>query len=326
MVALRSYCDCASSTAKSPIAFFVDFFNKNKINQAIEIFSENVPDQSDPNCLEGRITSYISPDKLEYHQEYSFEDFNPETLEYSREPVTRKISFRDELYKLLRQEYYESKILFTEKLKLYEEKNTKQRERREGYRNIVKKILSLIDHIRTDSCYVDFQSECRRPLIALITLLYSEYDDFLPDQSYNPRIGEALLQHPSGALLYEKSCLKETVIPELFNKVIARNHIISSHYRDRDIKNLQLLLNDGIVASIENPITLSGEAGRTYYTLASLINWMPLNRRELENKNCLFINGKPFSAITCDREYERYSRSHSAEAAAIDSIIDSFAV
>jgi hypothetical protein len=315
--------NCKISTKISPVAFFDSFFTENKIVEAKNRFIDEFPDRDNPDQLYASCLSYVSSSKLEYHLEFTIENYDPETLFFEIIPVTKIVSFSNELEALFRSQYYTSKDLMKDKFDDARGKGITTKSKREAIRKIITKVISCYTHIENNTEYLDYKNECIRPLSALIALIYREYIILAPAQHYFPQVEPILKFYPKHADLYEGSQLKSEVIDAMFQKKVS-GFIFQSHFPEKDISDLKLFIGNGNHKGIKRHVKLYGEVGKINFTIATLLLYAKISRPNLEELNFLFINDIKFIARTCDKEYSRYQKSSPIEAATIEAIIKDF--
>ena len=314
------------STDASPVGFFFSFFNTQAIDDLKKSFIDRLPDMEDPYDDLANKTSYISPDKLEYHVEHSLSNYDPETGNHEYENITQIISLAIELEHLFKDEFYESKQLIKNKLDDLIPKHSSRKRCREIIGDIIKKnIIPSIQLIEADEKYTGYITICKRPLEAIVKFLYRNYSEYTPDQSLYEKIREIFKQSIDDKDLLEDSSLNLAVIDALSVSAKKISHkIFSFHEPEKEIPNLKMLLSDPKSIRLDKPVTIYGKVGEINFALAHILSNLKQSRRSLERTGQLRINKIPFVAASCDTESYRYPQSHPKDATIIENLIDSF--
>lgn len=314
------------STDASPVGFFFSFFNTHAIDDLKKSFIDRLPDREDPHDDLARKTSYISPDKLEYHVEHSLSNYDSETGNHEYENITQVISLAKELEHLFKDEFYESKQLIKNKLDDLIPKKSSRKRCREILGDIIKKtILPSIQLIESDEKYSGYVDVCKRPLEAIVKFLYRNYSEYTPDQTLYEKIREIFKQSIDDNDLLDERSFDLSVIEALSVSAKKISHrIFSFHEPDKEIPKLKKLLSDPQLIRLDKPVDLYGKAGEVNYALALILSSLRQSRVSLERSRQLLINKSLFMANSCYTELYRYPQKHPQEAKSIEDIIYSF--
>jgi hypothetical protein len=316
---------CRSSTESSPLALFESFFKNDKILIAKDLFIESIPDINNPESYLLSKTSYIAPDKLEYHLEHLLEDYDPDTGIYKSEKITQVISLAKEIENFFRDEFFESKSLLKKKLDDLIHDKTKRKRCREIIGDIiVRKILPLIKLIESDDKYSGYVDVCKRPVKAIVKFLYRNYSEYTPDQTLYEKIREIFKQSIDDKDLLDESSFDLSVIDALSVSAKKISHrIFSFHEPGIEIPNLKKLLLNPRLSTLDKPVNIFGKVGEVNYALALILRNVKQSRRSLQRSKQLFINKSKFSASDCDTDFYRYPQKHPKEAKIIEGLINS---
>jgi hypothetical protein len=314
------------STDASPVGFFFSFFNTHAIDDLKKSFIDRLPDMEDPNDELARKTSYISPDKLEYHVEHSLSTYDPETGNPEFENITQVISLAKEMENFFRDEFFESKSLLKKKLDDLTHDKTKRKRCREIIGDIiVRKILPLLKLIENDEKYSGYVAVCKRPLEAVVKFLYRNYSEYTPDQSLHEKIREIFKQSIDDKDLLDERSFDLSVIDALSISAKKISHrIFYFHEPDIEIPNLKKLLLNPRICTLDKPVNIFGKVGAVNFALALILSNLKQSRRSLERSGLLHINRIPFLADSCDTETYRYPQSHPEDAKILEYLINFF--
>jgi hypothetical protein len=287
-----------------------------KIDDAIQIFTSNVPDRDNINDLFSSNCSFVGTDKLEYHLEHSIDDYDPGTGEYNREDITEVVTFEKELNKLFEEQYYISKRLLAK----LEEVSTSSTKSLEIWKNTIVSCISDIakcqSNIDGDSKLASYGSTCQRPLRALVKLIYKNYETYAPISSSIPQINKLRFDDHTDnpydpSLKFSEACLSSVF------EALENLEGCTINAMQESIANLSHFLIHAHAARTSKTINLSGSSEAIYVTLTRLITQAGIKLTEVP-ETVITINDSLFDKDKAYRANSRFRKNHPSKAATID--------
>jgi hypothetical protein len=164
-------------TTKSPAAFFISFFESQKIIEAERSFISSFPNPNEENDYWSSFCTSLLPNRKGFEVEYFVQSFDDEGDWPTTESVVVTYTFDSELEKLFHKKYQEFKKLFNEKFSNIE--SAKNRKSQIEYiRDLQLKVIKICYQVDAMESFHEIKSTLHRPLFAIIRFIHINYKEY----------------------------------------------------------------------------------------------------------------------------------------------------
>jgi hypothetical protein len=283
--------DIANSTETSPLKFFEKFYTEESIKLAYANYLQQMPDLNNPDDQWVRFPVEIDTENKTWTIEFTVETSYDEYSAPSYQTYIKEFSFKNELEKLLRDNFFISRNTIAKKI----DESTSTKSQKDTIRNFIKKCLLILDVIESGKWIID-SNIFSRPIRSLIRFCYVNFNDIAPSQKIDGRIGDILKEKESSKNLYESTGLLPSLADNIQNIKDSIGNPLINYVDETDLDKLKLFLNKNFSTIKGNPIRLIGAVGVVNYFLSRIILLSGLKLKDAAKYKMFSINHESFFA------------------------------
>jgi hypothetical protein len=211
-------------------------------------------------------------------------------------------------------------------LELKSKANTQVKSKKEYFKKIVNDLQQCCISLKSDSTYVNYQSEIIKPYLVLLTEIFETHKNFAPPISVE--INDLYLEYPDFKSRYKKRNLEVKVIDAIFQLNDKKSDqffeiLFNSGKRAQLYKSFRNFFY-GHFDKITTPIEFHGKSEAAYYLIFKLCQYLGYDETQIgESRNTIFtISGRPYSVSSAYSAKRRIVNRKNDFRNIIDSLIE----
>lgn len=305
-------------TVKSPAAFFISFFNYNKINEAKKSFLSNFPNPDDENDQWNQFYVTVLEGQDSFEVEYISETFEDDEKPPLRNSIIVTYTFVSELEKIFRDNFQLFKTLFKKKLDGFESSKLGRKNKIEYVKDLQTKLISIGTTFGGNLEYQDVKDVLLRPLYAIIRFIYSHYGEYAFNPNVNPFIINALESRADTLQFIDEPISINKLLGILSIRNLDGSLMFRFGVKDNNIEQNLRFLFDHELDQIKSPIHIWGQSMKVDYLIHKICGALNYAITDIASRKIFFNNS---TCLTPDCCYSNTSRIGSSPDGAKD-IID----
>ena len=298
--------EVSSSTLRQPFLFFTELIKVNPLSSAIKSFTDQIPGTSE-NSLNQYPLKKVSKDKLTFVVEINVDnvEYATELDEWVTTPskiwINKTYTFKEELHKRLKSEFFNSCKLLAEKWDRHGyDKNTPM-----WFRQHLGELVNCLKIVEQKKELKKYQDEFVRPYHALIRHLYFKYNSFLPNTYPDSKIGDIIKDAAYSAPLYTPYNIKASIYSDIAYLEDKYGNSFFGFTNPAEIEESLKLFGAKRYNEIASPINFPKKSKAAYYLIREIRHLINMDIQEIIAANVIFFAGKPFTRTSYDTNPRR---------------------
>ena len=190
--------------------------------------------------------------------------------------------------------------------------STSSRKRRYEFFNdtLKDKVLNFYDILEHGDTWFAYKDICLKPIQGFVAFFFRQYENYLPSQSSDERIGNILRNYEKGRDVYERTRLTRRTIDVIMNfcdETGSRSFMFDDEEKAIDQFGKLFRLEYKV---FKKPINIRGKAAKVNYLIALLSEYLGFSRKQAENEKWFTVDRTPFISALCDTEYSSLPKSN----------------